>query len=1216
MSRWRSGFILTIVALFALVFSFAGSALAANDPQQVQFTLEGCRNDGSITLPNSGGKFICPDGAYTSGNLGKGWNELDLVPYRLTADTGNPAPASQTYTIAIVLDYKDSNRPGYDVLSVPVLNTALSSASCAAPTVGAASILSPGLGGIDESLYRLVTITQAKNTECVYDYYGRLALGSHLFPGASLHANLANQSFGTAGIGARDVSIPVKEILPQELDKTMAATQDANHIWTIIKQPSPAVLSFENVCLADNPRTADVAITVAWEKLPATPDGDVTVVTKIYATNPASRIITVKVTDQIRSGTTVLDTLQSNDVDVPANTANYLVLEHMATVPAADAINLNDVATATYIDKVTGVPVPGNTTATASAPVQPSGVTQNSTATITDSESITGANLSFAVISTSGASGSFSGYTIPDYTTGPVDWTSGTQSDSGFVTFNKRVAVSAPVNTTGSLFDVATLNASDGFVAADDLDVTIHVNALVELTINKSIPNVLQAGESETFEFSISGPNGFNETASIEFGPGETNDSVTLTGLVPGNYSVTETGSASGEWDIQPAQNTTINLPNCAGAVNFHNTFEPASAEVAKITIPAGEEAGWEFTLNGPGTPAGGETVVTTGVGFVDFNTELQEGSYTITETPRDGYDQTGASAECSFTVDYPADAGRVFSCTYTNTQRGRIIVDKVTDPAGSPQSFNFTTDGTGYAPFSLTDAAAPNNQQLVPGTYAVSETVPAGWELKSAICDDGSDPAAIGLSPGETVTCTFFNEQDALIIVKKLTVPAGSAESFAFDASYDADGFSLTHNQTNNSGALDPGLYTVSETVPAGWDLTSAICDDGSDPLAIGLSAGETVTCTFVNTQRGRIIIEKQTLPDGSSQSFSFTGDVAGTLGDGQSADELVVPGNYSSSEGPQSGWDLTSIVCDDSDSTGDVGTRTASFVVAAGETVKCVFTNTQRGRIVVEKTVSGGPLSGTQAFTFQLRQGAVPAYPGGEGTILETLVANAGNGGVINFTTSLVPGQTYQLCEVIMPGWMTSLQNAFVPNSLGNPVVDNSPLCVNFTVTPGQTLTFSVDNTPPPGGRALTIGFWKNWASCANSNGKQKGVLDETLAGFPIASGQTKPGFFVGKLYVDTCAEAVALLNKSTLAGKKQASDPLFNLAAQFVAAKLNLQAGAYTCAPVTLAIQQAEQLFTKYNFDGTKVIKLSATDATLANNLAKRLDDYNNNLPSACQ
>src|SRR5262245_6495179 len=76
----------------------ASPALATDDPSSVSFTLEGCRNDGTITLP-IGGRFVCPDSAYTTGNLGKGWNELDLVPYRITANAGNSAPLTQTYAV-------------------------------------------------------------------------------------------------------------------------------------------------------------------------------------------------------------------------------------------------------------------------------------------------------------------------------------------------------------------------------------------------------------------------------------------------------------------------------------------------------------------------------------------------------------------------------------------------------------------------------------------------------------------------------------------------------------------------------------------------------------------------------------------------------------------------------------------------------------------------------------------------------------------------------------------------------------------------------------------------------------------------------------------------------------------------------------------------------------------------------------------------------------
>jgi hypothetical protein len=471
-----------------------------------------------------------------------------------------------------------------------------------------------------------------------------------------------------------------------------------------------------------------------------------------------------------------------------------------------------------------------------------------------------------------------------------------------------------------------------------------------------------------------------------------------------------------------------LNLPTCSGTVEFTNSFLPAVAQAVKVTQPAGGTLadGWAMKLEGPGAGVNGETVSTVN-GTAAFTTTLQEGNYSITETLKPGWDQVSDSG-CTFTVSYPADNDRTFTCTITNRQRGHIIVEKQ-------------------------------------------------------------------------------------------TLPDGSNQTFEFDPSY-AGNFFLTDGQTNDSGALVPGTYSVAEVnVPAGWDLMGVSCSDGSPVTAIALAAGETVTCTF---------------------------------------------------------------------------------------------NNRQRGKAQVIKTVDGAPPSGIQALTFQLRQGATTIS---DGTTLETLVANALNGGVLNFVTALVPGDTYQLCEIIMPGW-TSTFGTFVPGSfmppggVPNTNVDNSILCGNFTVTSGFTKVFTIDNSPPPGGRALTIGFWKNWSSC--SGGKQRPVLDETLASFPIASGQTTHGVFIGSLYVDTCREAVALLNKTDLSGKKLASDPLYNLAAQLLATELNFQAGAGKCGAAVTAQAQAQALLSKYAFNGTGTYakKLTKADTTLANQLANTLDRYNNN------
>jgi uncharacterized cupredoxin-like copper-binding protein len=131
---------------------------------------------------------------------------------------------------------------------------------------------------------------------------------------------------------------------------------------------------------------------------------------------------------------------------------------------------------------------------------------------------------------------------------------------------------------------------------------------------------------------------------------------------------------------------------------------------------------------------------------------------------------------------------------------------------------------------------------------------------------------------------------------------------------------------------------------------LTDITCDDtdSSGDTATGVASfvvdpGETVRCVFTNTKDGRIEIEKQTLPDGDTADFTFTGDVAATLSDGEFAGEDVAPGNYASTETVPAGWELTDITCDDTDSSGDTATGVASFVVDPGETVRCVFTNTK---------------------------------------------------------------------------------------------------------------------------------------------------------------------------------------------------------------------------------------------------------------------------------
>jgi uncharacterized repeat protein (TIGR01451 family) len=1266
------------------------AAAATADPDSVSFTLEGCRNNGTITLPNSGGKFVCPDSAYTTGNLGKGWNELDLVPFRLTTSAGNSAPATQTYAVAIALDNLDAGHPGYDVISAPVLNTALSAPSCTALTSSPQQTKTPGVGGIDQTIYRTLTITQPANTDCVYDWYGRLALGSHLFPGSSLHANLLNQNLGTQGIGAKDVSIPVKEISPQELSKDMSASQAQDNVWNISKSPTPAHLNFANTCAAGGGALQQpVNITVTWKKVTAL--SGITVITHVYATNPAARAITTDVTDVIYdNNNAVLDTATSS-TNVPANT-QQLVLTHTTSVPAGTPVPLHDIATGTYTDTVTGVPIPGTTTAKASA--TPTITTTNGTATITDSESITGTGLTFSVDSTSGASGTFGGgYTLGTHTTGPVSWTSDVQSGDGSVTFNKTVYVDQPRQTTGSLNDTATVTGSDGFTAQASGSVDITTSAQVSLAINKTIPDVLQGSDTQTFNFQVHDSSNVTVASpSISFAAGDTSQSTTVNALQPGSYTVSENTAAG--WDSQPNQTADISLPSCSGSVTFHNTVSPAHAKAVKVTNPDGFTQGWDMTLTGPGTPQGGEKVTTDNTGTASFATALQEGSYTISETPQPGWDQTGQSGDCSFTVDYPADGGKVFTCTITNTYHPHITLtkagpalSKVGDPANYTITLTNTSLASGAAGAPKLDCTVTDDEigfsktvtGLAAGDNDVSTptfTIPPGASdpfpnTAHATCTaQGSGPAITASADSNTVNVNLFQPSVAITKTGPAYSAAGDTVTYTVtitntsssdspnlllnsfsdslvtgvtppsqcDNLAPGDHCSFTYTYTVKSGDPDPLANTATVHYhPSGFpnDITDTATWK-TDLLHPGFTVSKTCTTqpvpqagpakfnvTFTNTGDADLVITADdgigtfNLAAGATKTFTVT--VNGPFGGQATVDNTV---KATATLDPKYGL---------SDTIGPKSDSASCNVMGLAKVIK---------------TVSGQPPSGAQSFTFTLRQGADVVNVG---TTLETLVANAGNGGVLNFTTNLVPGNHYQMCEDVMPGWNTSLgTNLFVPGSmttptLPNPNVNNMTVCTDFVAQAGQTTTFTVDNTPPPGGRALTIGFWKNWASCTTSSTNKKPVLDQTLAaatanttnppGGLVVSAQNAGGGWpnFGAIYylvlkgsastpnsAPDCAKAVNLLNKTTIDGKtKQASDPLFNMAAQLVGAQLNYFAGAGKNGPTTINIQSAVLLLGKYSFNGlTYTPKLTSADSTKANCLATQLDNYNNDRPvSTC-
>jgi hypothetical protein len=464
-------------------------------------------------------------------------------------------------------------------------------------------------------------------------------------------------------------------------------------------------------------------------------------------------------------------------------------------------------------------------------------------------------------------------------------------------------------------------------------DLTLDIPAL-QTNILCTITNTLQTGSStivkdtdppgaaQEFDFASS-----TTPANFSLSDGENQPFPDLT---PGLYTFTETVPLG--WDLDRVecvgQEQSIVTPTTDGVdvelaprenvvCTFYNLEQFGSITIVKDTDPPDSLQVFDFASTTP------PLAFSLSDGESQPFPDLLPGLYTFTETVPLAWDldrvecvgqEQSVVTPITGGVDVELAPMENVVCTFYNREQpGTIIVEKQTVPPGSPQLFDFTTD---YGqPFQLSDGQTNDSGPLPKGTYAVTETVPPGWFLTGATCADGSEPAAIDLQAGETVTCTFTNNEHAItvdkactedvfwcddidyqvtvtntggvtltdvlvedpiigleetvdlapgefrtftgtynpcppgeIIVEKLTDPAGSTQPFDFTSSWGP--FTLRDGETDFSGPLPPGTYSVSESVPEGWHLTSATCDDGSDPADIDLQPAEIVTCTFTNAR------------------------------------------------------------------------------------------------------------------------------------------------------------------------------------------------------------------------------------------------------------------------------------------------------------------------------------------------------------------------------
>ncbi len=154
----------------------------------------------------------------------------------------------------------------------------------------------------------------------------------------------------------------------------------------------------------------------------------------------------------------------------------------------------------------------------------------------------------------------------------------------------------------------------------------------------------------------------------------------------------------------------------------------------------------------------------------------LAPATYTITQTsPGANWPLQSLTCDSQETVDLAARrvtislaAGEHVTCTFTNKPTLITVVQDSVPDSAQDVAFTGCNAQSQCGPFTLDDDADPTSSNkllapgLDPGTYIVSQAVPAGWRLDALTCDTGGTAdvpnarATITITAGQQITCTF----------------------------------------------------------------------------------------------------------------------------------------------------------------------------------------------------------------------------------------------------------------------------------------------------------------------------------------------------------------------------------------------------------------------------------------------------------------------------
>lgn len=673
---------------------------------------------------------------------------------------------------------------------------------------------------------------------------------------------------------------------------------------------------------------------------------------------------------------------------------------------------------------------------------------------------------------------------------------------NGFDAGSYTISETGPDGYTAAFNGDCDENGNFSLVVGDPVRTCTITN--IRETGNLQAQKVVDFGSVTDWWFSLDGGASIQADASglVDFGQVTTLDNHTIIESGPlGTFYLDSISGANCTPNILNNSATAAVTKGGTTVCIFSNLVNRGSITIIKDAIPDDSQ---DFSF------------VATGSGVVNFDLDddgdngnglsnsrtfpnLLPGNYSFTEGAVTGWDPSLVSCDSTdgndtlgvgaVAINVSAGENDV-TCTFTNTKRGSVTIVK--DTVGGDDSFHFDSGTLPVPGFNITTVSNTGSQSfndLIPGTYDVYETVPAGWELTDLDCTDSDGGSSVDLAQGlstidldpeQSITCTYTNSKLPKLTVIKVVENDDGGTKLVSDFPLFVDGDSVTSGATNT---YQPDNYLVTETSDTAYTATfGGGCDkDGN----VSLAYGDNKICTITNDDIAptlKLVKSVTTDNGGTAVSGDWTltarrlcvaGDPDPSCGFSDAGDStafhtLRAGRVYNLSESGPSGYSMGSWSCDGGSLNGN------KLTLSLDDEVTCTITNDD---IVGSIRIIKNTLGGDDTFDFTVN-GPTVGYPS-----IQT------SGGTGDSGLLYVNAGGYSIGETPLAGW--DLTDSFCDS--GTPG--------SFTVALDTTVTCTFENTK----RGSITGM--KWNDLDGD-----GILDAGEPGVGSTNGNQNPRLKIG--------------------------------------------------------------------------------------------------------